>query len=72
MGLVYDKFPEIVKNWLLLFYPNPKGSQQKPFFYEVPFRGFRGKKGKFVVPVWYFTYFIIHLALIKPFASNRV
>ena len=52
MALVFrgvHKFPEIEKNWLSLFYPVPKGSQQKPIFFEIPFRGFRGKKGKFVV-----------------------
>jgi hypothetical protein len=34
---VYNKFSEIKKNWLLLFYPNPPigGSQQKPISLEV-------------------------------------
>jgi len=33
---MYGKIPEIEKYWLLLFYPNPKGSQQKPTFFESP------------------------------------
>jgi hypothetical protein len=51
---MHDLFHKIEKYWLLLFYPYPKGSQQKPIFSEVPFRGFRGKREITRTPRFYY------------------